>query len=57
MLYAVPGYLTTMETVQWAKQHLPNLKQIDIGDALHYAQESKPEEFAKELNNWLVNIN
>ena len=52
MFYAVPGFRTTINTVQWAKEHFPNLTLIDIGDALHYAQESNPEILGTEINNW-----
>lgn len=56
MLYAVPGFITTIDTVQWAKQHLPNLTLVDIGDALHYAQESKPQLISDELAKWLASL-
>lgn len=52
MLYAVPGFITTIDTVQWALNNLPNLTQVDIGEALHYAQESNPEKIASELFDW-----
>lgn len=52
LLFAVPGFLTTMETVIWAKQHLPNLTVADLGEDLHYAQETKPELFGHDLQKW-----
>lgn len=55
MLYAVPGFVTTIDTVMWAKTHLTHLSQVDLGDALHYAQESKPLEMALALNEWYQN--
>ncbi|NKB47466.1 MAG: haloalkane dehalogenase [Legionellales bacterium] len=56
LLYAVPGFITTMDTVHWAKQQLPNLSMVDLGDALHYAQESKPHEFGEALAKWYNSI-
>ncbi len=56
MLYAVPGFVTTIDTVKWAKDHLLNLTLVDIGDALHYAQESNPEKIGTELVNWYRQI-
>jgi haloalkane dehalogenase len=56
MFYAVPGFITPISTVQWAKDHLPNLTLFDIGDGLHYAQEVKPEVFAEELSKWYSTI-
>jgi haloalkane dehalogenase len=52
LLYAVPGFITTMESVTWARRNLPNLQMVDLGDALHYAQESKPHEFGQALADW-----
>jgi haloalkane dehalogenase len=54
MMYAVPGFITTISTVQWARQHLPNLSLVDIGDALHYAQETNPDTIGMELKNWFL---
>ena len=52
LLYAMPGYNTSIETVVWAKEHLPNLAVIEIEDALHYAQESHPHELSTALLDW-----
>ena len=54
MLYAVPGFITTMATVQWAKEHIQNLTLVELQDALHFAQESVPDVFCKELRNWYL---
>jgi len=56
MMYAVPGFITTMDTVRWAKEHIGNLELVDIGDALHYPQESNPELISKKLNDWLAKL-
>ena len=53
MLYAMPGFNTTMDTVAWCQQHLPNLTAVVIEDALHFAQESQPQAFAVALGDWL----
>lgn len=52
MFYAVPGFVTTIDTVIWARDHFPNLKLVDLGDALHYPQETNPELIATELSKW-----
>ncbi len=54
MFYAIPGFITTMATVQWAKQHLPNLHLAPLQDALHFAQESMPDIFSQELRKWYL---
>ena len=56
MMFAVPGFITTMDTVRWAKEHIGNLELVDVGDALHYPQESNPELISKELYNWLAKL-
>lgn len=53
MLYAVPGFITTMETVQWAMKHVDNLSVVCLEDVMHFAQESTPDLFSKELTSWL----
>lgn len=56
MMYALPGFITTMATVEWAHQNLPELTMVDIGEALHYAQESKPHVIGGELKNWYKSL-
>lgn len=53
MMYAVPGFNTTMSTVAWAKENLPNLTLTDIGEGLHYPQESNPKAIGDALRDWL----
>ncbi len=54
MIYAIPGFVTTVETVAWAREKLHNLKLVGIDDALHFAQESMPDVFADAVRNWLA---
>jgi haloalkane dehalogenase len=56
MIYAIPGFITTVETVAWARERLHNLKLVGLDDVLHLAQESIPEIFADALLNWLEEI-
>lgn len=53
MLYSVPGFITTMATIMWAKEHLPNLEIVDIGEELHFAQESYPQLIGEAISAWL----
>ncbi len=57
MLYAVPGFITTIATVQWAKDHMANLTLECLDNVLHFAQESMPELFAEKLRKWYVSLN
>lgn len=52
MLYSMPGFNTTIDTVQWCRDYLPALTQVAIEDSLHFAQESQPAAFAKALCAW-----
>lgn len=52
MLYAMPGFNTSIETVMWARDHLPKLDIVEIDDALHYAPESHPQELATAIAQW-----
>lgn len=56
MFYAVPGFITTMDAVQWAKTHFKNLKLESIDDALHFGQEVYPELFGMKLEQWYRNL-
>lgn len=55
-LYSIPGFTTTVSTISWAKDNLPNITVSDLGDGMHFSQESNPEIFVKKLNFWLENI-
>ena len=53
MFYAVPGFMTTIDDVSWAKNNLPHLELIDLGEAaLHLVPESFPLLFANEFMEW-----
>lgn len=56
MFYAIPGFMTTIETVKWARTHLKNLKIEALDDAMHLAQESIPELFSQKLREWYLSI-
>lgn len=56
MMYAIPGFITTVETVQWAKEKLANLKLVGLDDVLHFAQESVPVLFGQTLRDWYLSL-
>lgn len=56
MLYSVPGFITTIATVMWAKEHLPNLEIVDIGEELHLAQETYPQLIGETISVWLQGV-
>lgn len=56
MLYSVPGFITTIATAMWAKDHLPNLEIVEIGEELHLAQESCPQLMGETISVWLQGV-
>lgn len=56
LLYSVPGFIATIATVMWAKEHLSHLEVVDIGEELHLGQESRPDFIGKSIGIWLQAI-
>jgi haloalkane dehalogenase len=56
MLYSIPGFITTIATAMWAKENLPNLEMVDIGEELHLAQETCPELMGETISVWLQGV-
>lgn len=56
LLYSVPGFIMTINTVMWAKNNLPNIEIIDVGEELHFAQESNPDLLGESISVWLQGI-
>lgn len=56
LLYSVPGFITTIATVMWAKEFLSNLEIVDIGEEFHYAQESNPELMGETISVWMQGL-
>jgi len=40
MLYAMPGFITTVATVQWARDHFKNMQLIGLDDALIFSNKN-----------------
>jgi haloalkane dehalogenase len=56
MLYSLPGFITTMASAIWAKENFPNLEIVEIGEELHFAQESNPSLMGETISVWLQGI-
>lgn len=56
MLYSVPGFIITIATAIWAKENLPKLEIIDIGEELHLAQEACPQLMGETISVWLQGV-
>ncbi len=56
MLFSVPGFITTMATIMWAKENLPKLEIIELGEELHLAQETYPNLMGESISVWLQGV-
>jgi haloalkane dehalogenase len=56
MLYSLPGFNTTIQTVNWAKDNLPHVEITEVGEELHYAQESNPKLMGEAISVWFQAI-
>ncbi len=56
MLYNLPGFVTTMATVMWAKENIANLEVAEIGEGLHFAQENSPALMGETISVWLQGV-
>lgn len=57
LLYSVPGFLTPISTVKWCRDNINNIELVDLGEELHFAQESNPNHFVQMLDSWYTSIN
>lgn len=56
LLYSVPGFMTLIASVVWAKENFPHLEVADLGEALHFAQEISPRLMGETISIWLQGI-
>jgi haloalkane dehalogenase len=56
MFYAVPGFNTPVDTVMWARDHLKNITIEDLGEDMHYVQETKPCELGEKIAAWIKKV-
>lgn len=56
LIYGVPGYLTKISTVAWAKEHYPNITCCELPDTFHFAQETSPDRFALSIKQWVLSL-
>lgn len=56
LLYSIPGFITSIATVMWAKEHFSHLEIVEVGEDLHYAQESNPSLMGESISIWLQGV-
>jgi haloalkane dehalogenase len=56
LLYNVPGFVISMETIRWCQNNFPNLAVAELGEGYNFGQETDPKSFAKALQEWYKRI-
>ncbi|MCD6038875.1 MAG: dhaA [Gammaproteobacteria bacterium] len=56
LMYSLPGFLTPISSVAWAKENLSHLEIVELGEALHFAQEVSPTLMGETISIWLQGI-
>lgn len=54
MIEASPGILIPEKMAAWAKDNLPNLTSVHVGEGLHYLQEDHPHAIGKAISEWML---
>lgn len=52
LFYGSPGIAIKEAEVAWCRENLSNLDVVDLGEAIHFVQETHPETIGDELSNW-----
>lgn len=56
MLFSLPGFITTIATVMWAKAHMKRLEVIELGEELHLANVTYADQMGEMISIWLQGI-
>lgn len=56
LFHAAPGGIINSKTLEWCRQHINNLKTVDLGEGIHYLQEDHPHRIGEELAQWYRNL-
>jgi len=54
LFYGNAGVAIKEAEVAWCRENLSNLDSIDLGDAIHFVQETHPETIGTELSKWFA---
>ena len=56
LFYGSPGELIQAPVLGWCREHLTNLKVVNIGPGIHYLQEDNPQLIGTELARWYAGL-
>jgi haloalkane dehalogenase len=56
LFYGNAGVAVKEAEVAWCQENLSNLDTVDLGDAIHFVQETHPETIGSELSRWYAGL-
>jgi haloalkane dehalogenase len=56
LFYGNAGISIKEAEVAWCRENLSNLEVVDLGDAIHFVQETHPETIGDELSRWYAQL-
>lgn len=56
LFYGNAGVAIKEAEVAWCRDNLSNLDIVDLGDAIHFVQETHPETIGTELSRWFADL-
>ena len=56
LFYGNAGVAIKEAEVAWCRENLPNLDTVDLGDAIHFVQETHPDTIGTELSKWYARL-
>ena len=56
LFYGNAGGAVKDAEVTWCRENLSNLTTVDLGDAIHFVQETHPETIGTELSRWYAGL-
>jgi haloalkane dehalogenase len=56
LFYGNAGVSIKEADVEWCREHLANLETVDLGDGIHFLQETHPDTIGTELSKWYAKL-
>ena len=56
LLHAQPGAILRKDLVAWCREHVKNLRIVDVGPGLHFIQEDRPHEIGEAIRRWYLGL-
>ncbi len=56
LIHADPGSIITPVELAWCRENLSNLETVDLGEGIHFFQETYPDEIGAALSEWHASL-